>query len=133
MTIAGIEDSIIATVTSLGLFAVVDSLGRHGEPDVLGYPAALAYFAGDGDANGIRTAEYHVQVRAQNVASEAAAARDAYVLIDAVRGAIHGRPLFSGEPPARCVSRELSGWDEAESVIEYTLKFQIEKQITIGM
>ena len=133
MGIAANEDVILTTVSNLNLFALVDSLGRTGTPELIIYPAAFAYFAGEGRSAKEITAEYHVQVRAQNTASEAAAARDAYTLIDAVRDAIHGKPIFANGDFARCVARELTGWNEEESVIEYTLKFTIEKMITIGM
>ena len=133
MDIAANEDVILLAVRGLNLFSLVDSLGRSGEPAMIIYPAAFAYFAGEGRSTKEITAEYHVQVRAQNTASEAAAARDAYTLIDAVRDAIHGKPIFAGGDFARCVARELTGWNEEESVIEYTLKFTMEKMISIGM
>jgi hypothetical protein len=133
MGIAANEDAFLTALRALNLFALVESLGRSGEPDMIIYPAAFAYFSGEGRSAREITAEYHVQVRAQNTASEAAAARDAYTLIDAARDAIHGKPLFGNGTFARCIARELTGWNQEESIIEYTLKFTMEQTISIGM
>ncbi len=125
--IQDIEDKLLEAVGSLLAFAVVSSLVRDGvNPGI--YPAAYTYFAGDGEgetkSRPIDTVEFHIQVRAQNLASEALLARDAYSLINAVRKAIRGKTLgIPGIEPFRCIGRELSDYDEEESTIEYTCKF----------
>jgi len=125
--IQDIEDKLLQVINNLQRFAVVASLVRDGaNPGI--FPAAYVYFAGDGEgetrSRPIDTVEFHVQVRAQNLASEAQLARDAYSLINAVRKAIRGKTLgIVAIEPFRCIARELSDYDEDESSIEYTCKF----------
>jgi len=128
MDISAIEDVLIQTHINLGLFAQVESFGRHGEPNILALPAALIYFDEDGDDTAgprpIDDIAYHVVIRVQNLASEAAAARDAYILINASRTAVRGKCLgISSIEPFRCPKRKLTDYDPEAGWIEYTLRF----------
>lgn len=128
-TITRIEEAILAAVTTLGFFATVESCGRKELPPAYAYPAAFVYF--DGDAETPEYAEYAdkqtyvVVVQTTNLVNEAAAALDAYAIIDLVRDAIRGTTLgFADIAPLRCISRQLTDYVEAEGMIEYTLKFE---------
>jgi hypothetical protein len=128
MDIDAIEDLLITTHKNLGLFAQVVSFGREGEPNVLSLPAALIFFDGDVEVASkgrpVDEIAFHVAVRVQNLASEAAAARDAYTLINASRGAVRGKTLgIPGIEPFKCARRQLTDYDDKDGWIEYTLRF----------
>ena len=133
-TISGIEDTLITTVKDLALFKLVDSLGRKDEPVTLNYPAAFVYFAGDKNTESqprpIFTTAYDVLVIVKNLKSEDKAAKDAYVLIDAVRDAINGKALsITDIEKFICMSRELVGYEAG--VITYRLQFQARHYLAV--
>lgn len=128
-TITTIEQAILDAITSLGVFATIESCGRSAIPDTYTWPAAFAYFDGDAEtpdyAEAADTQVFQVVVQNINLAGEQLAALDAYVLIDLVRGAIRGKTLGLDEiEPFRCKSRRLTDYDDSDGMIEYTLTFE---------
>lgn len=128
MDIAQIEDILITTHQNLGIFAQVVSFGREGEPNVLALPAALIYFdeAAEAESKGrpIDRIAFIVAIRVQNLASEMAAARDAYSLMAASITAVRGKTLgVTGIEPFTCAGRKLTDYDEQNGWIEYSIRY----------
>jgi hypothetical protein len=129
MTIAEIEDAIIAAITRLGIFATLQSAGRQDIPEVYAYPAAFVFFDGDKDTGNVSRpiddVLFTVTIQIQNMSQELAAARDAYTINDQVRGVIRFKTLDLADiAPFACVSRACTGYDDSEGVIEYTHSYQ---------
>jgi hypothetical protein len=134
MNISEIEDKLIETIESLGLFRIVDSLGRRAIPVSLNYPSAFVYFAKDEDTGTkprpVFTLTYEVQVSNKNLKSEKEAAKDTYALLDAIRDAINKKTLgISDIEPFTCTAREIT--DYADGVIIYTLQFQTRQYLPV--
>lgn len=123
-TITQIEEAILAAVTTLGLFATVESCGRREIPAAYAYPAAFVYFDGDeavvDTPRPIDEAKFKVVIQTTNLGGEDQAARDTYSLNDAVRAALRGKTLDLELEPLACRSRICSDYDESTGMIEYT-------------
>jgi hypothetical protein len=128
MTIADIEDVLLQTHQDLGVFAQVVSFGREGEPNVLALPAALIYFDESIEAEHkgrpIDRIAFIVAIRVQNLASEAAAARDAYSLMNVSMAAVRGKVLgITDIEPFSCAGRKLTDYNESGGWIEYSIRY----------
>lgn len=123
-TITTIETAILTVVADLGLFATVDSAGRHEIPDTYTWPAAFVYFDGDDSVTEsprpVDEAQFKVVLQAVNLAGEDQAAQTIYDLNDAVRAALRGKTLGLEMEPLACLSRKLSDYSDNEGMIEYT-------------
>ncbi len=129
MNISEIEDVLISTIEGLNLFKYVGSLGRKGQPSALNYPCAFAYFAGCENTRSkprpVYIMNYEILIVCKNLSlnTEKDAARDAYVLLEAVEQAINGKRLgITDIEPWTCVSIELGDYESG--VITYVMKFQ---------
>jgi len=125
MTIAEIEDTLIETIRGLNLFATLQSAGREDIPAVYGYPACFVFFDGDKAVatvpRPVDELDFTVAIQVQNLSLEQGAARGAYAINDQIRAAIRGKSLgIPSLEPFTCVSRQCSGYDDADGVIEYT-------------
>lgn len=125
MTITTIEDTLLETLLALGIFSTVQSAGRKDIPPVYAYPACFVFFDGDQDTGSlprpIDTVSFSVVIQIQNLSVESQAAKDAYVVNDLVRNAIRCKTLgLNSIEPFTCASRQCSGYDDSEGVIEYT-------------
>lgn len=125
MTIVEIEDALLDTIVAMGVFATVQSAGRKSIPDVYAYPACFVFFDGDkGTGNTARAVDevsFSISIQLQNLSAESEAAKNIYLLNDAVRDAIRGKTLgLANIQPFSCESRICSGYDDSDGVIEYT-------------
>ena len=125
-TISQIEDAMISTITALGLFRHVGSIGRKAKPVSLAYPSAFVYFVGDTDTGTrprpIFETQFEVAVYQSNKGGEAAAAKDTYGLIDSIRDAINGKNLSLDDIDLfYCSGREMIGYEDG--IISYAVKF----------
>ena len=125
MDIATVEDKLIETVNALGIFATLQSAGRMDIPPVYAYPACFVFFDGDTDtgnvARPVDEVSFSVVVQSQNLSFEQQAAHDIYSINDQVRGAIRSKVLGLADiEPFTCVSRQCTGYDDSDGVIEYT-------------
>lgn len=126
MNITALEDALLAAVSALGLFKVVQSAGRDGSFKPLKYPAAAACYYGDRVAASsprlLVDAEFLVLIKDKNLTDEKAAAQGVYNLIDQVRDAIHGSALSHADiEPFYLTGTELIDYDNG--VITYQLTF----------
>lgn len=123
-TITTVEAAMLTAVADLGLFATVESAGRHEIPDTYAYPAAFAYFDGDDEVTGsprpIDNALFKVVLQAVNLAGEDQAAQTIYELNDVVRATLRGKTLGLDMEPLACLSRKLTDYRDDEGMIEYT-------------
>ena len=125
MDIRTIEDKIIDAMEGLRIFSTVQSAGRKVIPPVYAYPACFVFFDGDKDTGSIPRpiddVSFSVVIQIQNMAVEHQAARDAYAINDLVRSALRVKTLgLANIEPFVCASRQCSGYDDSEGVIEYT-------------
>ncbi len=126
-TIAQIEDKIILTLTNLGSFKAVYSVGRDELPPTLAYPFSSVYFTGMKDA-GVRPRPVHgeiyeVLVGTKNVKSEKDASSDVYALIEAVDTALSGKVLaFTDIEPLWYISAEIVSYKDGQII--YAMQFQ---------
>jgi hypothetical protein len=125
MNVATIEDKLIETIKALDLFSTLQSAGRQDLPPVYSYPACFVFFDGDKDTGSIPRpvdeVTFAVTIQLQNLSQEMVAARDIYTINDLVRNAIRGKLLgLDAVEPFTCISRQCTGYDDSEGVIEYT-------------
>lgn len=136
MNISEIEDVLISTIEELNLFKYVGSLGRKGQPPALNYPCAFVYFAGDENTNSkprpVYLLNYEILIMCKNLSlnPEKGAAKDAYILLEAVEQAINGKSLgITDIEPWTCISREI--YDYENGVISYVMKFQTRHYLSV--
>jgi len=136
MNISEMEDKLISTIEGLHLFRLVDSLGRKGHPQTLNYPCAFVYFAGDENTMSkprtVYVVNYEVLIVCKNLSlnPEKEAAKDAYVLLDAVEQAINGKQLSIPDiEPWTCMSREI--YEYENGIISYVMKFQTRHYLSV--
>lgn len=126
MNIAALEDALIAAVTALNLFKVVQSAGRDGNFKPLHYPAAAACYYGDKTAASsprlLVDAEFLVLIADKNLKNQESAAQGVYALIDQVRDAIHGSTLAQDDiEPFYLSGTQMLDYDKG--IISYQLTF----------
>lgn len=127
MNIAEIENILINKMRALGIFRVVDSMGRKDKPVSLSYPSAFVYFVSDSKMDikprPVYELIYEVIIINKNMQSEQKAAIDTYTIIDEVRDLVDGKTFgIDGIEPFSCESRELTDYTSGE--ISYTLKIR---------
>ncbi|HBE45740.1 MAG TPA: hypothetical protein DDW17_09965 [Deltaproteobacteria bacterium] len=141
MNIADIEDILISTIEGLNedgvnLFTYVGSLGRKGQPSPLTYPCALVYFVGDDNTRSkprpVYTLNFEIVIMCRNLSlkPEEQAARDSYVLLEAVEQAINGKRLGIDDiEPWTCMSRDFVDYDNG--LITYSIKIQTRHYLNV--
>ena len=125
MDIVTIEDKLIEVITTLGIFATVQSAGRKELPPTYAYPACFVFFDGDKAIatvpRPIDELTFAVAIQVQNMSMERSAAHSAYTINELVRAAIRSKYLGLVDiEPFTCASRLCTGYDDSDGVIEYT-------------
>lgn len=126
------ENTLLSSITNLGIFRIVESAGRFDKPDVLVFPAAFVYWFEDAPVQKtprpIMERKFHVLVYNRNLRDEKQAANDVYDQVEAVYDDLLGKEIDQGLESLNCTGIRLVSYKAG--VISYLLEFSA--QICIG-